>query len=480
MAVGDPASTPNPFAIDLDRRRRRGTRSIWSAAKWLLAVAAVFAAVVVIGSESRRWLLGRLTDDFAELDADEKRRRLAQISEFDEPALPHLVAALTERDVAVARTAYEALRRLQNEWTTLDRVEMLRRHRVLVDEIDSVAIQVPDDRTGWLSGLLQQTMLETVSQADSESRQLHRRSADVMGRLALAERPGPSVLSGPPAETSAASRNDPEGSRAPVRISARAQPLPVEDGDGEWTDWPPESTSSRPPVPNGPGGYAGPATGGATVRDAGNRTSDEADGGREADAGKKLPAEPSPSIYQSSVRLQAVPRARQMELRPIGEPRATSFRDAPQGEAKDGGPAAEADLVRPANQLVDSPLQTLDDRSVMHWLGSGQPSLRDQATEELRRRGYGDEALSLASQIAAENPRTRLAAVEALTRSRRLDPRPWLLMMLDDPNRDVKLRVISALATLGDPAVDQRLRTRLAEEQDPAVVAGIRRVLNLR
>jgi hypothetical protein len=70
--------------------------------------------------------------------------------------------------------------------------------------------------------------------------------------------------------------------------------------------------------------------------------------------------------------------------------------------------------------------------------------------------------------------------VDAISRSSAIDPRPWLLMMLDDESRDVKLRVISVLATMNDPGVSQRLKMHLVDERDPTVAARIRRVLDLR
>jgi hypothetical protein len=70
--------------------------------------------------------------------------------------------------------------------------------------------------------------------------------------------------------------------------------------------------------------------------------------------------------------------------------------------------------------------------------------------------------------------------IDAIARSQSIDPRPWLLMMLEDESRDVKLRVVSVLATMNDPGVSQRLRMHLIDEHDPTVAARIRRVLNLR
>lgn len=128
------------------------------------------------------------------------------------------------------------------------------------------------------------------------------------------------------------------------------------------------------------------------------------------------------------------------------------------------------------NRLVSSPMQTLDDRSVVHWLRDADPRRRDEARQELRERGWTAEEIGIAGAVVSPDLATRLAMVDTIARSDRLDPRPWLLWLLEDTSRDVKLRALSVLGTLGDPEMTRRLRARLAEERDPTVAAAIRRV----
>ena len=118
--------------------------------------------------------------------------------------------------------------------------------------------------------------------------------------------------------------------------------------------------------------------------------------------------------------------------------------------------------------------------SIIHWLGSPHQALREKAKLELMRRGYDGGQISLATQIASGDVSTRKALVDAIARSDSLDPRPWLLFLLDDESREVKLRAISVLATMNDPAISAELRARLSDQGDPIVAARLRRVLDLR
>ena len=133
--------------------------------------------------------------------------------------------------------------------------------------------------------------------------------------------------------------------------------------------------------------------------------------------------------------------------------------------------------IRSVAHLVDSPMETYDDKSVIHWLGSPHRRLREQARAELVSRGFNQSQLAFATQIAAGDAETKLELVNLIARSTESDPRPWLFLMLDDENRKVKLHVVSVLATMNDPEVDQKLRTHLVDESDLTVAARIRRVL---
>jgi HEAT repeat protein len=70
--------------------------------------------------------------------------------------------------------------------------------------------------------------------------------------------------------------------------------------------------------------------------------------------------------------------------------------------------------------------------------------------------------------------------IDALNGTGIIDPRPWLLLLLQDESRDVRLHTISILGSMDDPAIARRLQSHLADERDPTVAARIRRVLDLR
>ena len=432
----------------------------------LLCVLVGLAAVVVIGDLSRAWLLGRWTRDFDQLAADARRDRVVQIAELGEPAIAFLVRSLGDPDIGVARAAYESLRQMQSEWAAAPTGAMTRRQLALVSAVDSQGIQISDDRTGWASNLVRRAMMDSDGLQETAGRELHRLAADTLSRLSLAERPGPSVLE---------STGD---DAMPTRIAARVMPLPVTLLGPETDDAEP---GDRVPVADGTAdGQSGWADGGGGLRRMGPRPGEDWQPVRESDedpprvrAGRP-PDRESPQNPQTPQQIGKPPAPEQTrapeETRAAGRAESRAMIDAAFSPASLNGDAPAG------NRLVSSPMQTLDDRSVVHWLRDADPRRRDEARQELRGRGWTAEEIEIAGAVVSPDLATRLAMVDTIARSDRLDPRPWLLWLLEDTSRDVKLRALSVLGTLGDPEMTRRLRARLAEERDPTVAAAIRRV----
>ena len=459
MDFGD--RSDNPFSVSLSMDARPRKQVLKSGIRFFLLVGFCLSVTAVIMSQGRAWLVHRLTHDFASLTSAERKERLIQIAELGTPAVEPLVNSMADPDLDVARTAFELLQQSQNDWSVLERSKRRSRNAALVESLTSIAMDLPDDRTGWGTRLLQQTLMETVDDPGDESRQIYDDANHAIELLSLSSRSRASGIDMVPASQSesnslAATIHD-EDTTEPTRLAIRAQPLPVERAQANelWTQWP-------PPVET------------RFSRDAPAIDRSEPNAFAASRGSHPVQASESPSVYRSGGKLQAVRTHDGVALGTVSTP-ATDGRDLDRTETE--VPATE---IRQAAHLVDSPLQTYDDPSVMRWLVSDHATLREKAEAELGRRGYDREEMSIARQLAGADALGRMELVEAIARSNRVDPRPWLLMLLEDSSRDVRLRVISVMATMNDPAMTQRLRLQLVDERDPTVAARIRRVLKLR
>jgi hypothetical protein len=131
-------------------------------------------------------------------------------------------------------------------------------------------------------------------------------------------------------------------------------------------------------------------------------------------------------------------------------------------------------------RIDKTPLQTFSTRSVIGLLASNQAATRDQAVEELVRRGLSNEEIRIANQLAAPQVEVRLGLLDSIVRRSDLDPRPWLLWLAEDSNREVRIRAVTALQAMNDTAVTSTLRKRLSVEDDPAVIALLRQLTERR
>jgi hypothetical protein len=437
MPRSDLTDQPNPFAFAAmdgfqpvqagNRGRSNAKTAMIRAAKYFLMIALVFAALLAVRHLSGQWLLNQLTHDFQTLAPDEQQKRLAQIVGFGRPAIPHLVSAMAADETTTGRIAYEMLRKIQNEWTVLSESSSIQHHADLVAAIAVVAPRLPDDRTGWATSLLQQSILESVDQASSEKQYLYRSANDTLAILAHDHRSGPSILG-------SGDQADRLVDRSPRRLVAKVQPLPVDqtDAGGQWTDWPPKS-------------------------------------------------EDTPSIYRSgsngsSIRMRPVLASQPIELKPIDSlSRNTS---APPSQ-----PIVQQ--VQSIATLVETALEVYDDQSVMHFLCSEDGAKRQAAKLELLSRGYNEAQIQFATNLAHPDASVRLHFVNALSQhsgiggNRDIDPRPWLALMANDESRNVRLAVVSVLGSLSDRDATDLLRQMMSQERDPSVAARIRSVLKL-
>ena len=131
-------------------------------------------------------------------------------------------------------------------------------------------------------------------------------------------------------------------------------------------------------------------------------------------------------------------------------------------------------------RIVKTPLQTFSTRSVIGLLANNQAATRDQAVEELVRRGLSNEEIRIANQLAAPQLEVRLGLLDSIVRRSDLDPRPWLLWLAEDADRGVRIRAVTALEAMNDSAVTATLRKRLSVEDDPTVIALLRQLTERR
>lgn len=123
-------------------------------------------------------------------------------------------------------------------------------------------------------------------------------------------------------------------------------------------------------------------------------------------------------------------------------------------------------------------IQQLDINALVRLLPSQQPRVAQAAALALRSKGFPDDRLALASQLATSPPLERIRLLQSIATDPNVEPRPWLLWMAEIGEVEVKQQAIGLLSSMAqDLNMQQDLRRLLAQESDESVAQAIRQVL---
>ncbi len=400
-------SFQNPFAIPASKRRN----PLVSSLKGLGFIAVLLALVVVLQSQTRQWLLHQWASGFADLPVGEQIERLLQINQLGDLATETLAQRIAAENDSVAETAVDLIRDRQTIWSTRQDDDLAAAHMRMLVGLEKIVDQLPPTRIGWVTQLVNQTVIECVDQRGPAMTQTYRAANELLTRVAdrtAIEDTSDQSITGP----------------SLVPLPVRMQPF---DEATEVTAVPlprPEPTATSPATSETPGPRI---------------------------------------VARSTAPVTAAFRPQQ----------ATDLTTPDNAQAPD---QANANVRR----IDKTPLQTFSTRSVIGLLASNQAATRDQAVEELVRRGLSNEEIRIANQLAASQVEVRLGLLDSIIRRSDLDPRPWLLWLAEDTNREVRIRSVTALEAMNDSAVTATLRKRLSVEDDPAVIALLRQLTERR
>ncbi|QDT09582.1 HEAT repeat domain-containing protein [Planctomycetes bacterium K23_9] len=514
MNKRDLSDLPNPFAPDSARRWEKPR--LVSAAKVFAVTVVALVVLLVVTSRGPGWLANRLSKGFDSLDSQQKQSRLVQLSQLGLPGIEPLMAGLADPDSEVSDATIALIRDLQAQWTTMPRAESAPRQLALVNAVGKSANRLPEEQQGWAADLLNQTIVECVDETDHASRQIFEAANNALASLSHAGRNATQAFD----DSKSVSMKMPSGVPQPL-------PLSVASDGQSWTDWPPQ----RPTVLQ-PETVAAESM--MAEQDELSFPSISITDVRSRESAITMPVAASMSVAPATVAetpMASIPVAQEpVTQKPVAqEPVAQASLSLPtaiaagaiaqperqiqpepmpesgvrltSAETLGGDPiVAQSGFVQPADQTlaIESASEqvaaeqvageratignwnSIDTVSIIKVLGSPQEVVRQQAKAELLHRGFSDTELSVAVAIATSDAAYRVELIRQLVDQQTIDARPWLLLMLQDNTREVKLAAVDALGRMLDPQVRKELRLRLIDEPDQKIVLKIRRILNLR
>jgi len=130
-------------------------------------------------------------------------------------------------------------------------------------------------------------------------------------------------------------------------------------------------------------------------------------------------------------------------------------------------PAALLEGAMPGPRPIPKPidLATLAPRELMALLHDD--TQRELALRELTRRGFSPRDLNIAAELVHPDVEVRRRLAQDLPRALGSQAEGWLVLLLEDPDVDVRLAASSWLATSIDARVISEVLARARREQDP-------------
>ncbi len=113
------------------------------------------------------------------------------------------------------------------------------------------------------------------------------------------------------------------------------------------------------------------------------------------------------------------------------------------------------------------------------WQGANGEA-RKQIENQLSDRGFDHLSPKLVQQYLSENARDRLRIVDMVMKLPGIDVRPWLCLLAEDEDAEVRLAVVTVMATSADKAVLEKAWQIAIHDRDPRIADLANRLRDLR
>ncbi len=440
-----------------------------------LVVAIVLLLVAKLVALQRADIIAELTDRVAHRDSSEAIAALRQLAAMPRPPVAVLVAAATSGDAEVAEEARRAIGRLLRHAER--QIEAERRVRSVARQLaalaESLAAQQDAFSVGdhsWLSNTTDK-LLRLANRIPPRHTPLVAMHCDAVLAAIAANKVSPTEIVD----------NDPV-----VDEPFDSEGAMIDDGGRS------QQALLDQAVAGGSEVVASEHTQVSVVRGA-------HDPARQSSG--ESATDPAAEFLNSPWRASwSHPLFRMLPARPIGTPppEEAASATAPvspvpvgaaSGAARDGDsspprlgeptPAPVDEPSPPDSPAIAPPLAEVDSRELLRrWLDA-EGSDAHPLEVELTHRGFGRLPERLVQQLFAPSAEDRFRLLDDVLTQPGVDPRPWLMLLCEDTDADVRLLAVTIMATSNDAALVEQAWQVSIRDRDPRI-AGLAERLRAR
>jgi hypothetical protein len=122
-------------------------------------------------------------------------------------------------------------------------------------------------------------------------------------------------------------------------------------------------------------------------------------------------------------------------------------------------------------QMLGRPLANVEVRALLRrWYDTQGNGLTPAEKEQLNKHGFGRLPAPLVQKLFS-NSQDRLRLVDDILKEPGVHPRPWLVLLADDADAEVRLAAVTIMATSNDAALVELAWQRVIHDRDPRVAA---------
>lgn len=163
--------------------------------------------------------------------------------------------------------------------------------------------------------------------------------------------------------------------------------------------------------------------------------------------------------------------------RPVFRSLPTAAMSAAPGDSTSAGSPSNGPAARPARppatiQVVE-PLLIKDDAGALlrKWLNAEGEAAERLEKDIAARLGFGQLSKPLVERFCSNDRDVRLRLVDEVTTTAGVNAGPWLMLLAEDTDADVRLAAVTYMATSTDPVLVEKAWQTVIRDRDPRIAA---------
>jgi hypothetical protein len=119
--------------------------------------------------------------------------------------------------------------------------------------------------------------------------------------------------------------------------------------------------------------------------------------------------------------------------------------------------------------VIETPLADADSPALLRRWRSADAASKSAIELQLSKRGFGRLDERFVREFTSNRSEDRLKFVDSLLTTAGVDARPWLMLLVEDGDADVRLAAVTIMATSNDKTLVEKAWETAIHDRDPRI-----------